>query len=179
MRAARAAAAAAAAGWLLASACGSMSGRPRRPPPPDPDLRIWAPQVIHWSPGADRSMRFAIENATQRTLEVREPDARGARVAIFVDSGEAQACGVEGEDPPAAEPVKLAPGDQVAVRVDLGEACRNLAPGEYRYELSYRMPRGGSTAIPTSYGTLVVEGPSRAVGRRGPEVGRPASPRGP
>jgi len=162
MRAARTAAAAAAAGWLLAAACGSVSGR-RRPEPREPDLRIWAPVVVRWATDADRSVRFAVENGTQRTLEVREPGPSGARVAIFRDAGSAQACGVEPGDAPAGEAVRLAPGDQLPIRVDLRVACRDLGPGEYRFEVGYRVPPSGGGApvlLPTRYGTLIVEGPA-------------------
>jgi hypothetical protein len=179
MRAARAAAAAAAAGCLLATAC-SAGTATQRPSAPEPDLRIWAPPVIHWSPGAERSVRFAVENVTQRTIEVGEADPRAARFAVFLDAGQAQACGVEPEDPSAAEAVKLQPGDQLPVRVDLGDACGGLSPGEYRYELSYRVAKrgGGTTSLQTRHGTVIVDGPPRAVGRRGPvEEGRPAARR--
>jgi hypothetical protein len=162
-------AAAATAGWLLA-ACASSG--PRHPPPPDPELRIWSPGFVRWAPGADRSMRFAIENGTQRTLSLPAPDAEGARVAIFGDS-ETPACSVQ----PAAErsvgvPVQLSPGDQVIVTVDLAAACGALAPGEYRYEIGYRIPPTGgkgSTVLQTRYGTLVVEESGRPrAARTGP-----------
>ncbi len=159
MRAARWAAAIAAAGWLLAG-CGS-TGR-SRPQPPEPALRIWAPTIVHWSPGADRSVRFAIENGTQRTLEVPEPDASGARVAVFAEADSDRVCGVEPSEARPAEPVRLAPGDQIPVRVDLGDACRDLRPGKYRFEVSYRVPRsdgGAGIVLQRWYGTLVVEGP--------------------
>ncbi len=172
-------AAAAAAGWL--AACAS-SGGGRHPEPPDPDVRIWVPTVVHWTPGTDRTMRFALENATQRTLPVVEPDPDRARVAIFAGAGSAQACGVEPGDPAPGGTVSLAPGDQLPVRVDLGEACRDLRPGEYRYELSYRLPpsdgRAG-VALPTRYGTLVVEGPPRAAARGSSAAPRAQTPRAP
>lgn len=170
----RAAAAATAAGWLLA-ACGGAAGG-RHPEPPDPDLRIWAPSVVHWAPGTERVLRFALENATQRTVDIGEPDPGRARVAIFADAGSPRTCGVEPADPAPGGTVALAPGDQVAVRVDLGDACGDLRPGEYRFELSYRLPRtDGAAAIvlPTRYGTLVIEGRARAVGRGGPAPIRP------
>lgn len=176
MGAARAVAAATAAAALLALACASATGQ-RGPPPPDPDLRIWAPPVVHWS-GAERSLRFAIENATQRTLEIKDPHPSGARVEIFADSDAPRSCGVEPREPPAEEAVKLEPGDQVPVTVDLAEACRDLRPGEYRFEVSYRIPGngGGGIVLHTRYGTLVVEGSPRAA-RRSPGPVRPATPR--
>jgi hypothetical protein len=178
MRRLGAAALAAAAGGLLA--CGSMRERPR-PEPPAPALQIWAPPILRWPPGAGRAVEFAIENGTQRTLEVALPDPAAAQVAIFPAVGEAQACGVAPAEPPAepsaAGTVRLAPGDHLPVRVDLEDACASLPAGEYRYELSYRAARkgGGTLSLPTRYGTLLVaEG--EAAGRRppGPAPRRPA-----
>jgi hypothetical protein len=160
----RAAALAAAAGAILA--CASATGR--RPAPPDPDLRIWVPPILRWDAGTGREVEFAIENGTNRTLEVPPPDPAAAGVAIYVDAGgEGRACGVEPSPGPPAGTVRLGPGDALPVRVDLEEACGDLPPGEYRYELSYRAPRasGGTLALATRYGTLVVDGAQRA-GRR-------------
>jgi hypothetical protein len=156
----RAAALAAAAGAALACASG---GRGPRRPPADPDLRIWVDPVLHWEWGTARAVAFAIENGTNRTLELPAPDPSAARVAIYADSGEARACGVEPDAPRSGDFVRLAPGDQVPVRVDLRDACGALAPGEYRFELSYRSERasGGPLTLATRYGTLVVEGPAR------------------
>jgi hypothetical protein len=166
----RAAALAAAAGAALA--CASVGGRPRRPPA-DPGLRIWVDPVLRWERGTGRAVAFAIENGTNRTLELPAPDPSAARVAIYADAGEVRACGVEPGGPPSADTVRLAPGDQIAVRVDLGVACASLAPGEYRFELGYRSERtvGGTLALATRYGMLVVEGPARAA--RVPEAPAP------
>jgi hypothetical protein len=160
----RAAALAAAAGAALA--CASGGGRPRRPPA-DPGLRIWVDPVLRWEWGTARAVAFAIENGTNRTLELPAPDPSAARVAIYPDAGEVRACGVEPDVPRSAGAVRLAPGDQVPVRVDLRDACGTLAPGEYRFELSYRSERtsGGTLTLATRYGTLVVEGPARAPSR--------------
>jgi hypothetical protein len=165
---------AAAIGALLA-AC--ASGPPRHPPPPDPDLRIWSPGVVHWLPGAERSIRFAIENGTQRTISVPQPDPAGARVSIFGEA-EAPACALEPSqtEGPAGAPVSLSPGDQVIVTVDLSGVCGGLPPGEYRFELSYRLPPSGGKAgvsLLTRYGTLFVEGrgprsPAQTGGTAGP-----------
>lgn len=166
MGTARAAAAAAAAGWLVAAGC-SSTGR-RAPAPPDPDLRVWAPPVVHWG-ASGRRMRFAVENATQRSVEVQEPDPGAARIDVFADAGAARVCGVDAaSDPPSRGAVTLAPGDQVPVTVDLGDACGELRPGEYRYELTYRVANAGgvATALHTRYGTVVVEALPRAAGRR-------------
>jgi hypothetical protein len=170
-----AAALAAAAGGILA--CAAPGGRPRAGEP-EPGLRIWAPTLVRWSPGSGREVRFAIENGTQRTLELPAPDPDGARVAIFADA-EAPACAVEPSAAAPGETVRLAPGDQVALRIDLGRACGALRPGEYRYELSYRAPRrgGGALSLPTWYGTLLVDGPPRAERRAGVPVLGPAGPR--
>jgi hypothetical protein len=180
MGGARAAAVGAAAGWLLSIACSSVTGR-RAPPPPDPDLRIWAPPRVEWPAGSGRSLRFVIENATERALEVPPPHPSGARVAIFPDAGDFRACGVEPGAPPEADAIRLEPGDQLPVTVDLGAACGDLPPGEYRYELGYRLPATGGAAIALQprYGTLVVDGPAPAAARRGPEPVRRRSPRSP
>jgi hypothetical protein len=168
--------AAAAIGALLA-AC--TSGPPRAPPPPDPDLRIWSPGVVHWLPGTERSIRFAIENGTQRTISVPQPDPAGARVSVFGEA-EAPACALDPSRPtegPAGAPVTLSPGDQLIVTVDLSDACGSLPAGEYRFELGYRLPpsngKAGVTLL-TRYGTLVVEGRGPgAVPRTGGTAGRP------
>jgi hypothetical protein len=176
MRRLGAAALAAAAGALVA--CASVGGsRPRREPPA-PALQIWAPPIVRWSSAAPRDVEFAIENGTQRTVEVPLPHPGGARVAIFPAQGEVQACGVEPSEPPPPpeRAVALAPGDQLPVRVDLGEACAELPPGEYRYELGYRAAResGGALSLPTRYGTLVVSEAARAARR--PSVPPPRRP---
>jgi hypothetical protein len=173
MRRLGAAALAAAAGGLLA--CASTGGKPRREPPP-PALQIWAPPIVRWSPGGERDVEFAIENATQRTIDVPLPDPAAAQVAIFPTTGEARACGVEPTEPPRAGTVRLAPGDQLPVRVDLGEACAALPPGEYRYELGYRAAAesGPAVSLPMRYGTLVVTETPRAARR--PSVPAPRRP---
>jgi hypothetical protein len=78
-------------------------------------------------------------------------------------------CGVAPVSPrePGAR-VMLAPGDRVAVVVDLGRACAALPPGEYRYEVSYRAaePEGGkgtSGTLGTRYGQVLVSASSAAV----------------
>jgi hypothetical protein len=178
MRRLGAAALLAAAGGLLA--CGSLGGRPR-PEPPPPSLQIWAPPILRWAPGADRDVEFAIENGTNRTLEVPLPDPAAARVAIFPSVGEARACGVEPAEPTPAGTIRLAPGDQLPVRVDLEEACAGLPAGEYRYELSYRAAKagGGTLSLPTRYGTIVVSEAARAARRPAAAASRPPAPRAP
>jgi hypothetical protein len=174
----------AAAGGLLG--CGALGGRPRREPPPPPALQIWAPPIVRWAPGGERDLAFALENGTHRTLEVSPPDPAGARVAIFAGAGETRECGIEPAERAAAGPVapagrggagalRLAPGDQLPVRVDLEDACAGLGPGEYRYELGYvaARPQGGSLSLPTRYGTLVVTGAARAARRPAASVPRP------
>jgi hypothetical protein len=174
MRAARRAAAAAASAWLLAAGCSAAGRRDR--PPPDPDLRIWAPPVLHWAAGADREVRFAIENGTHRTVRVPEPHPRFARLEVFPDAEGPRACGVEAAGGGGERAVELAPGEQAPVVLDLSSACRAIAPGEYRYELSYRVPGehgGGGTVLQTRYGILVVApaGPGGA-GAAGGGAGR-------
>ena len=176
MRGRPAAAAAAAAVWLLSVGCGGVGGRRRHPDPPEPALRIWAPPVVHWSAGEGRALRFALENGTASTLRIEEPDSARARVAIFPGAETARVCGIEpaaaaakpdGRDPTPDDTVALAPGDQVELRVDLADACGDLAPGEYRYEVSYVGAGGGGTGLAPrpSSGTVVVDGGARAVGR--------------
>lgn len=116
-------------------------------------------------------MEFAIENGTYRTLEVPPPDPEAAGVAIYVEPGAARVCGVEPSVRSPAGTVQLAPGDQVAVRVDLDGACGALGPGEYRYELTYK-------GLATRYGTVVVNGgPARNAGRPAGPPPRPPSAR--
>jgi hypothetical protein len=174
------AAAAGIAAFALATACAAITGRPP-PPPPDPDLRIWTPGVVHWGPESDRSVRFAIENGTFRTLAVEEPDPARARVVVFAADGGGVACMVEPTDRAPGETVTLAPGEQLPVRVDLEQACGALRAGEYRYEIGYRVPAAEgkpAIALQTRYGTLYVEGGSPAVqGRTGAGAGRPPSRR--
>jgi hypothetical protein len=167
-------AAAGALGALLAVACASSGRRP--PPPPDPALRIWLPGVVHWDAGGERALRFAIENGTNRTVSVPEPDPAGARVAIFGDVAETPLCSVEpGADgaPAPGTPVALAPGEQVIVEVNLGAECAALPPGEYRFEVAYRVPASEGQAavtLPARYGKVFVEGRGRAAARRPPTV---------
>jgi hypothetical protein len=165
---------AAAAAGLLACALG---GQPR-PVPPPPPLQIWAPSIVRWS-GPDRDVEFAIENGTHRTVEIAPPDPAGARIAIFTPAGETPACSVEPGERPAGGTLRLGPGDQLPVRVDLGEACAGLGPGEYRYELGYvaAKPGGGTLSLPTRYGTLVVSGAARAARRPPAPAPRPTGPR--
>jgi hypothetical protein len=176
------AAAAGIAAFALGAACAAVTGR-SPPPPPDPDLRIWTAGVVHWGPESERSVRFAIENGTFRTLAVHEPDPARARVVVYAGDGGAIACAVEPKDPPAGdgETVKLAPGDSLPVRVDLERACGDLRPGEYRYELGYRLPPAegkAGLALQTRYGILLVEGqPRSAAGRSGTAPKRPPTPR--
>jgi hypothetical protein len=119
------------------------------------------PGVIHWT-GGHRDVTLAIENWTDRTVAMETPGPRRVRIAIFPDSGPDRVCGFDPEvsDDPA-DPVSVAPGDAVAVKVDLARACGRLPPGEYRYEVDYEAPVVGNKGPPvrlrTRHGTVVVE----------------------
>jgi hypothetical protein len=138
---------------------------------------------VRWEPGAARAVALSLENATNRTLVIASPDPANARVAVFAGPESTRVCGVEpSEEARAHGRVELAPGDRVAVRVDLGGACAGLPPGGYRYEVSYRAPlparaeaasEGGAPESPpfsgtlaTSYGEVLVE--AEAWPERGP-----------
>jgi hypothetical protein len=114
-------------------------------------VRIWVAPILWWEEGAAREVDLAIENATNRTVAIAAPDAAHARVAVFATGPESlRVCGVEPREPAGApgRRVELAPGDRVAVRVSLAEACGAVAPGAYRYEVSYRAPSLGPAAAP-------------------------------
>lgn len=168
----------AAAASLALGAC--VSAPPRRPEPPEPALRIWAPGLVHWT-GGRREVALAIENGTDRTVAVETPDPRRVRIAIFPDSGPDRVCGLDPEasDDPG-DPVSVAPGDAVAVRVDLARACGRLPPGEYRYELGYEAPavgKGPPVRLRTRHGHVVVEAAPPALERGSlGSGGAPASP---
>jgi hypothetical protein len=166
------------AGLALAGGCSlSMggSGAPAR----EAELRLWIPPVVHWEAGGSRHVDLAIENGSTRTLVLAEPDPAYARVAVFPGGDNLRVCGVEPRSPPpgARSRTEIPPGGSVAVRVDLGEACRDVPPGEYRFEVDYRSPpvEGAKTfsgTFATRYGELVVEG--RPVGA---QADRPVAPR--
>ncbi len=175
---------AAAACLLAACSLRTGSGHGRGESAPEV-LRIWMEPIVRWDPGAARTVDVALENATDRTLAIAEPDAAHVRVAVFARPEGAAVCGVEPrEDAAGRGRVELAPGDRVAVRVDLAEACADLPPGDYRYEVSYRAPalpagegegagpapRPYSGNVATRYGEVVVEAPPW------PERGAPRPP---
>jgi hypothetical protein len=145
------------------AACGTGGGA-RRAEPPEAPLRIWAPPIVRWATESERRVAFVIENPTQRTIALAAPDPRHARVEVFAGPESIRLCGVEprpsgtGAIPPVVE---LAPGERAAVLVDLGEPCRGLPPGDYRYELSYRAPEPGPEGafggvLATRHGQLFV-----------------------
>jgi predicted small secreted protein len=141
-------------------------------------VRLWVAPVLWWGEGAAHGIDVALENATNRTVAIAAPDAAHARVEVFAGPESLRVCGVEPLHPadPAGPLVELAPGDRVAVRVSLADACGAVAPGAYRYEVSYRAPPPGAAAAPdadegaggrafsgtlaTSYGQIFVSGDS-------------------
>jgi hypothetical protein len=179
----------AAAACLLA-ACSLKTGSGRRGESAPEVLRIWMEPIVRWEPGAARVVDVALENATDRTLAIAEPDAAHVRVAVFARPEGTAVCGVEPREGAAGRGrVELAPGDRVAVRVDLAEACADLPPGDYRYEVSYRAPalpagegegagpapRPYSGNVATRYGEVVVEAspwPDRRTPRPPPRAAR-------
>jgi hypothetical protein len=156
----------------VAVACGGVQGERRAAP--GPPLRIWTPLVVRWETGHRRHLDFAIENDGSRTVAIGAPDPAGARIDVYAGPDAFRACGAApSERATAAERVALAPGDRLPVRVDLEEACGSLAPGEYRFEVSYRAAElGGKDAfsgtLPTRYGQVIVARPAAA----GPAVSR-------
>jgi hypothetical protein len=135
-----------AAGVALAAAAiaACVAQAPHRPAPPEPALQLWTPGLVRWS-GSTRVLRFSIENRTDHTVEVEEPDPRHAGVVIYTGSGNDRACSKDPEPGPAAgEPQRLAPGEGRGLEIDLGAACGRIPPGEYRYELVYDAPPAGA-----------------------------------
>ena len=143
-------------------------------------MRIWAPTIVHWDRAGARHVEFAIENQTDRTLTLAAADPANARVDLFAGSESIRVCGAAPrEGPPSREAVALGPGDRQAVRIDLEESCARLPPGDYRYELSYRIPDVGKPgavkgSLPTSHGEVVIEAPP--AGRAGEAVAGPEAP---
>ncbi len=132
----------------------------------EPELRIWVSPVVRWEPGRARELRFAIENPSSRTVVLAEPDPALAQVDVYAGPENDRLCGTA--PPPRqgsarASPVALAPGDRIALRVDLEGACRGVPPGEYRFVVSYRAPPAEAGAklwagaLPARHGTVVVE----------------------
>jgi hypothetical protein len=166
----------------LAAGCSLGAASSGRPPerPLESGVRIWAPTIVHWDRPGARHVEFAIENQTDRTLTLAAADPADARVDLFARPDSIRVCGAAPrEGPPPREAVALGPGDRLAVRVDLEESCARLPPGDYRYELSYRIPdvgKAGSVkgSLPTSYGEVVIEAPP--AGRAGEAVAGPEAP---
>lgn len=140
---------------LAAAACAG----PRRGGPPEPALRIWTPRLVFWS-GKDRTLAVGLENGTTHAVKVEAPEARRARVILYLGPGEDRVCGHDAD--PAGPPgpaVSLAPGELRGLRVDLESACGRLPPGEYRYEVGYEAPAvgpGPNVRLRTSHGHVVI-----------------------
>jgi hypothetical protein len=138
-------------------------------------VAIWVPPVVHWEAGGDRRVDLAIENGSTRTIALVQPDPAYARVEVFRGAENLPVCGVEphatGSEPRPR--VEIPPGGSVDVRVDLREACADVPPGDYRFEVDYRSPPAVgaldkavvfSGAFATRHGVLVVEPGSVAAG---------------
>lgn len=159
--------AAAVCACAAAAACGGSQAE-RRALPPEPGVRIWAPPVVRWEAGAPRRVDFAVENTTSRTVTVAAPDPRAARVDVLSGPESLRVCGAApAERLDAGAPVTLAPGDRMTVRVELDGACARVAPGAYRYEVSYRVAalpggEGFSGTLPVQFGQVLVAAPGAA-----------------
>lgn len=178
----------------LLAACATRTSRGRGADGGSPQpVRIWVAPILWWEGDAAREVDVAIENATNRTVAIAAPDPANARVAIFSGPESVRVCGVEPREPAPApgERVELAPGDRVAVRVSLADACAGAPPGDYRYEVSYRAPslrpaapgpgeeaaaesraRAFSGTLATRYGELVVAPRGRSGGDFASGAGR-------
>ena len=100
---------AAAACLLAACSLRTGSGHGRGESAPEV-LRIWMEPIVRWDPGAARTVDVALENATDRTLAIAEPDAAHVRVVVFARPEGAAVCGVEPrEDAAGRGRVELAP----------------------------------------------------------------------
>lgn len=145
----------------LAVALGCAGGAPKRREPPEPALRIWTPGIVRWS-GPRREVVLEVENGTQRTVRLEAPEPRRARAIVFAGAEDDRVCGQEADDTaPAREVVALGPGEAREVRIDLGDACRRLPPGEYRLELGYEAPAAGpgpAVRLRPRHARVVVEG---------------------
>jgi hypothetical protein len=133
---------------------------PARPLPADPALRLWTPGVVRWT-GEQRVLGLAVENATDRSVQVEEPDPRRAGVVLYTGPHADRACGQEPAPGPArGEPITLSPGEVRNLRVDLAQACGLIPPGEYRYVAYYDAPAVGAgppLRLLTRYGEVFVE----------------------
>jgi hypothetical protein len=116
---------------------------------------------------------FSIENPTRRTVTIAAPDPALARVDVLAGPESVRVCGVAPAERVApGERIALAPGDRVAVRVDLAEACGSVPPGAYRYEIGYRAaePAGAgafSGTLGVRYGQVLVSAPTPDAGSLG------------
>jgi hypothetical protein len=123
-------------------------------------VRIWVPDLIHWS-GRQRTVSLAVENGSDRPVKLETPEPGRVRVTLFLGPGPDRACGVE---PSASRepgpPLTLAPGEVTGVTVDLAQACERLPAGEYRYEVAYEAPavgKGPPLKTRVRYGHVVVD----------------------
>lgn len=149
---------------LVLSCSHGGGGRARDAGGPEPELAIWVSPVVRWGRGEPRELRFAIENASNRTIVLPGPEPTLARVDVYSGPDDDRVCGTA--PPPrgtsAEGAVTLAPGDRIQVRVDLEDACGNVPVGEYRFAVSYRAPsskdaRLWAGALRPRYGIVLVE----------------------
>lgn len=157
---------------LAALGCAGRFGRAGPGPPP----RVVAPGAVRWRVGGPRTLEFVLDNSTDRAIEVPPPEHRAWIDVRPVDGG--PSCHV-GPDAPDLPSVRVNARSRLAVTVDLGAACRDLPPGDYRYDLRVDLPpvldgppaRGDPLA--TASGALVVEAQAVPVPRAPQAVAPP------
>lgn len=156
---------------LAALGCAGRFGRAGPGPPP----RVLAPEVVRWRTGGRRTLEFALDNPTDRGFDV-PPPAHRAWVDVQPTGG-GRSCHLR-PDAPDLPSVHVNARSRVAVTVDLGVACRDLPPGDYRYDLRVDLPpildgppaRGDPLA--SASGALVVEAQAVPI-PRAPQVVAP------
>lgn len=135
----------------LVAACAHRFGSPA-----EAQLRVASNPEVRWEAAGPHELAMILENTGAASMTVPLPTEAAARVAVFAPSGEVPLCEHRPERPARSPPlVALGPRQTRAVIVLL--ASCDLAPGSYRYEAWYEIPR-----VPGSQWS----------GRLGPERGR-------